>query len=84
MCEKLDFDLREQYFFQGIEWIFANFDLNDKFNAEIEDNSEKICSRLSDTVFHQIDFTAYSLYKYNPLTWDLIQNYDSNWKKFIL
>ena len=37
---------------------FFSYDVSKRCKNEIEDKSEKICIRFSDTVSHKIDFTA--------------------------
>ena len=63
---------KDKQFFQGKELFFKNFDFKKRYENDIEFCYEKICSRLSNTVSHKIDFTAYGLHRDYPPTRELI------------
>ena len=50
---------------------YEHCDFNYKCKNEIGDNNEKMYSRLSDTVSHKIDHTAFGFHIDQPLAWEL-------------
>ena len=68
--ENFEIGLREQ-FFPRQEFSFKKFDFKKRFKTEIEEISEKICSRFNDTVSHKIDFTVLNSHRDHPLAWKL-------------
>ena len=56
----------EKNFFQRKESVLKNFDLKNWCENEIEDNNEKICTRLSKTVSKKIDFRTYGFRRDRP------------------
>ena len=70
MCEKLEIGLEKNFF--KIEKFFKNFYFKNRCKNELDDGNEKINCRFTDTVFHDIDYTAYGHQRDRPPALDLI------------